>query len=103
MRRFLISAAAAVLAAVSLVPAAQAADLEKENVTLAVGGRVALHYLPLNIAEIKVFGVNTSNVFYTPSATLAPVAPAPFSPTRAVSACSRSRSSRSWDTPHRQT
>lgn len=66
MRRFLISAAAAVLAAVSLVPAAQAADLEKENVTLAVGGRVALYYLPLNIAEIKGYfkeeGVNVDIV-----------------------------------------
>ena len=51
MRKFTI--AAAVVAGLLPALAAHAADVEKPDVTIAVGGKVALYYLPLTIAESK--------------------------------------------------
>lgn len=53
MKKLLISTAAALLAAATVASFATAQELERDSVTLAVGGRVALYYLPLNIAEIN--------------------------------------------------
>jgi NitT/TauT family transport system substrate-binding protein len=52
MRMFKTMAAALAITALASTPA-WAADLEKKDVTVAVGGRVALYYLPLNIADLK--------------------------------------------------
>lgn len=60
-----LSVALVVPAAISSTAVAQE-SLERSNVTLAVGGRVALYYLPLNIAELNGYfeeeGVNVDIV-----------------------------------------
>ncbi|MBB4002576.1 ABC transporter substrate-binding protein [Aurantimonas endophytica] len=49
---FMKSLSAALMAATLLTSAAQA-EPEQKDVTIAVGGKVALYYLPLNIADLK--------------------------------------------------
>lgn len=52
--RFLVSVLAAVLgASLGTVPAVYGQGLEKQRITLAVGGKSLLYYLPLTIAERK--------------------------------------------------
>ncbi len=50
-RRFVHACGAAALAALLGAPAARAASIEKPRLTLAVGGRNLLYYLPLTIAD----------------------------------------------------
>jgi NitT/TauT family transport system substrate-binding protein len=66
-RLMTMAAAAAIAIASAFAPAsAQAQDVERSKVTLAVGGRVALYYLPLNIADINGYfkeeGINVEIV-----------------------------------------
>lgn len=53
--KFLKTLAVTVLCGVAATLPARAASLEKTDVSIAVGGKVALYYLPLTIAETKGF------------------------------------------------
>jgi NitT/TauT family transport system substrate-binding protein len=54
LKKWIATACTAALSAWLLQPlGAQAQALEKPEVSIAVGGRVALYYLPLNIADLK--------------------------------------------------
>ncbi|KAA0968211.1 ABC transporter substrate-binding protein [Aureimonas fodinaquatilis] len=65
MRKFFVATVAGLTLAMASAPSI-AQELERNNVTLAVGGRVALYYLPLNIAEINGYfaeeGINVDIV-----------------------------------------
>jgi NitT/TauT family transport system substrate-binding protein len=63
VRREFLAASAAATAAIALPSLARAQALEKKKVTIAVGGKNLLYYLPLTIAEqMKYFGAEGLDV-----------------------------------------
>ena len=61
-RRIWLKRMAGLAVAPALLPAVRAADLEKPRLTLAVGGKATLYYLPLTLAERLGYGAAPGTV-----------------------------------------